>query len=190
MVSQREVRGDGEELLAETRMALGDDPDVLVIEELRTDAVAHLALEAAGSRLVIAGLSAHTAADSVDVLLNKYPSADRQRAAVRLAAHLLAIVALVPLRKIRGGRVVARELLINAPPVAKLITDGRTSELASAIEKGQSLGMVPLNEMLAGLVASGDVGLLEAFQHARDQRDLRARLQKLGLDTSVLGPAD
>ena len=189
VVSQREVRGESEDLLATVRTALRDDPDVLVIEELQTDAIIRLALKAAGSgHLVIGGLLAHTATDAVDRLLNEYPAEHRQHARVMLAENLRGVVAQVPLRKTDGGRLMAREVLLNTPAVARLIVEGKTSELPMAIETGQKIGMVSLNNTLVGLVQSGAVDVREAYRRAGDRPGFLASLKRQGIDTAALDP--
>jgi twitching motility protein PilT len=176
MISQREVRGDSQELLAAARLALDEDPDVLVIEDLASDEVAQLALEAALGRLVIAGLSAHTVVDAIDSFVNKYPSDQRRRAERELAESLRGSVAQASLARIGGGRVTAREVLLNTPAVAQLIASGKRSELIRMIEAGESVGMISLNQALAGLVRSGDVDVREAHRHSRDRQRLLGML--------------
>jgi twitching motility protein PilT len=104
MISQREVRGEG--LLAAIVVALREDPDVLAIEELRGDGIMQAVLDAAGSgRLVIAGLSAHSAADAVDRVFDRFAEDQRLHAQLALAENLRGVIVQTLLRKPGGGRV-------------------------------------------------------------------------------------
>ena len=127
-VSQREVRGGGDELLAAARAALREDPDVLVLEDLRSAALIEFALDAAASgHLVIGGYPAASASVAVDHVIDLFPPERRRHIQLSLAQNLRGVIAQVLLRKIGGGRVAARELLLNSPGVAGVIAEGRTS---------------------------------------------------------------
>jgi twitching motility protein PilT len=178
MISQREIRGDAGEQLAAARFAVDEDPDVLVIEDLSTDEIAQLALDAALGRLVIAGLSAHTVADAIETLVNKYRSDQRRRARLDLAERLRGSVAQTSVAKIGGGRVIAREVLLGTPDVAQLIAAGTTPALVELLEADESAGMISLNQALADLVRSGDVDVREAHRHSRDRQRLLALLSE------------
>jgi twitching motility protein PilT len=186
IISQREVRGDPQDVLAAVRNALRENPDVLVIDELRDDATTHLALEAAGSgRLVIASLPAHTTPDAVDRFIDHFSPERQQQARVALAENLRGIIAQSLLRKPGGGRLAAREVLLNTPAVASLIADGRTAQLPKAIEEGRKIGMISLNESLAALVKNSSVDVREAYRCAGDRQGLLALLKLHGVDTTL-----
>ena len=186
-VSQRELRGTSEDLVAAARAALREDPDVLVIEDLRSADLASVALEAGGSgRLVFGALPAAGATAALERVIDQFSAERRAQAQTALAATLRAIVAQVLLRKIGGGRVAAREVLLNTRAVAALIAEGRTSELAHAIESGRKLGMAPLNDALVGFVRSGAVDPAEAYRKAYDRDGLLAQLRREGVDTSFV----
>lgn len=187
LVSQREVRGNAEEMLVVARGAIRENPDVLVFEELRTAEMVTIALEAAGSgHLVIGALPAHTTTAAVDRIIDLYPPEQRRRVQLQLAEHLRGAVAQVLVRKPAGGRVAAREVLFNTPAVAGVIAEGKTSQLPSAIEGGRKYGMVPLNDALVGFVQSGAVDSREAYRRAADRSGFLALLKRQGIDTSAL----
>jgi twitching motility protein PilT len=187
MISQREVRGDGPGLLSAITGALREDPDVLAIEELRGDGIMQVALEAAGSgRLVIGGLPAHSAADAVDRVFDRFAQDQQVHAQLTLAENLRGILVQTLLRKPGGGRVAARELLLNTPAVASLIADGRTSQLPLAIEAGRKAGMTSLNDSMVALVKSGAVDVSEACRRAGDRQGLLALMKRHGIDTSLV----
>jgi twitching motility protein PilT len=187
LVSQREVRGDNQELMSAARAALRENPDVLVVEDLRSPEVVTLALEAAQSgHLVIGALTAHTAPDAVDRIIDQTPPERRPKIQLGLAEALRGVVAQVLLRKTMGGRVAAREVLLNTSAVANLIAEGKTSQLSMAIDSGRKHGMVALNDALAAFVQSGVVESREAYRQASDQQGFLGLLKRQGIDTSFV----
>jgi twitching motility protein PilT len=185
-VSQREVRGDDDELLAAARAALREDPDVLTIEDLRTADLMNVAFEAASSgHLVIGGFAAHSATAAVDRIIDLYAPEHRRHVQLALADSLRGVVVQVLLKKkSNGNRVAAREVLLNTPAVSNVIAEGKTSQLPLAIEGGRRHGMMPLNDALVGLVQQGVVDAKDAYRHASDRPGLLAALKRHGLDTS------
>ncbi len=187
LVSQREVRGSNEEMLAVARAALRENPDVLVFEELRTPEIVGVALEAAASgHLVLGALPAHTATGAVDRIIDSYPPEHRRQVQLALAENLRGIVAQVLVRKPGGGRVAAREVLLNTPAVASVMAEGKTSQLPAAMEGGRKYGMVPLNDALVGFVQSGAIDAREAYRRAADRTGFLALLKRQGVDTSFV----
>jgi twitching motility protein PilT len=184
-ISQREVRGNDDEMLDAARGALREDPDVLVIEDLRTGPLMNVALEAAASgRLVVGGFSAHTAAGTIDRIIDLYAPEHRRQVQLALANSLRGVVVQVLLRKTTGGRVAAREVLLNTPAVSSVIAEGKTSQLPMAIEGGRRYGMTPINDGLVALVQNGQVDAQEAYRRATDRAGFLAALKRNGLDTS------
>ena len=186
-ISQREVRGNDDDLLAAARAALREDPDVLVIEDLRTADLMNVAFDASASgHLVVGGFSAHTATEAVDRIIDLYGPDHRRRVQLALAESLRGVVVQVLLRKNGGGRVAARELLLNTPAVSSVIAEGKTSQLPMAIEGGRRYGMMPLNDALLGLVQQNVVDGREAYRWASDRQGLLASLKQQGVDTSFV----
>ena len=186
-ISQREVRGSYDDVDRVARAALREDPDVLVVESMRTAPLINVALEAAASgQLVIGGFPAHNTTAAVDRIINLYPPENRRQVQLAMAENLRGIVAQVLLRKTGGGRLPAREVLLNTPAVAGIIAEGRTSQLPAAIEGGRRQGMVPLNDSLAAFVQSGAVDVREAYRRAADRAGFLALLKRLGLDTVAI----
>jgi twitching motility protein PilT len=103
-----------------------------------------------------------------------------------IADTLRGVVAQVLLRRVGGGRVAAREVLLNTAAVSGVIAEGKTSQLPMAIEGGRRYGMMPLSDTLVGLVQSGVVDAREAYRHASDRGGLLAALKRHGVDTSDL----
>ena len=187
LVSQREVRGDRNEVLSVARAALRENPDVLVIEDFGSPEIVTLALEAAQSgHLVIGSLTAHTATDAVDRIIDETPPERRAKVQLGLAENLRGIVAQALLRKTGGGRVAAREVLLNTSAVATLIAEGKTSQLPMAIDSGRKHGMVALNDALVAFVQGGIVDSREAYRQAADRQGFLALLKRQGIDTSFV----
>ncbi len=186
-ISQREIRGSDEDVLAAARAAVREDPDVLVIEDLRTGALMNVALEAAAAgRLVVGGFSAHTATGAIDRIIDLYAPEYRRQVQMALADSLRGVIAQVLLRKVGGGRLPAREVLLNTPAVSSTIAEGKTSQLPMAIEGGRRYGMMPLNDALVGLVQSGAVEAREAYRRSPDRPGYLAALNRQGIDTSFV----
>jgi twitching motility protein PilT len=184
MISQREVRG-GEMVAEAVRSALREDPDVLVIEDVRSAELVELAIDAAAAgRLVICSLPARSASAAIDGIIDLSPVSERRRVQLGLAQHLRGVVAQVLLKKTGGGRIAARELLLNTSAVASLLAEGKTSQLPLAIEGGRKHGMVPLNDALGGFAQSGAVDVREAYRWSADRAGLLALLQRQGVDIS------
>ena len=187
LVSQREVRGDAGEVAAMTRAALRENPDVLVIDDLRSPEVAGIAVDAvAGGHLVIAAMPAHTATAALARLIDQAPPERREQVRMTLAEGLRGVVAQVLLHKSSGGRVAAREFLLNTPAIANLVAEGRVDQLPLALESGRKHGMAPLNDALAAFVQSGIVDAREAYRKAYERQAFVAVLRREGVDTSFL----
>ncbi len=187
MISQREVRGDGEAMTSSLRSALRENPDLLVVDDLRSPDAIVQAVDAADSgHLVIASVTAHTTMTAVARLIESVPMERQPHMALALAETLRGAVAQVLLRKAGGGRVAARELLLNTPGVSALLAEGKVSQLSLAIESGRKYGMIPMNDALAAFVQSGAVDAREAYRKAFDRVAFIELLRRDGVDTSFV----
>jgi twitching motility protein PilT len=183
-ISQREAR-DEQSAAAAVAGALKEDPDVLIVEDVRSAEVASALLDAAESgRLVFASVTGSSSADAIKALLDLFPETQRLQARASLAASLRAVVSQMLLRKLAGGRTAARELLVNTPTVATLILEGKNVEIPSVLDGGRRHGMMPLTDSLATLVREGTVHAAEAYRKAPDRAALIAALTREGVDTS------
>lgn len=184
-ISQREVRGE-EALLSAVRAAIREEPDVLVVEDLRTQELTALALDAAESgRLVFASVPGLSIPAALERLIELFPADRREKAQASLATTLRGVVSQVLLRKLRGGRVAAREVLFNTPPVAAAIMEGKTFQLTSALENGRSAGMISFAESLASLVREGIVHPAHAYRKAPNGEQFLAALRRSGIDAAI-----
>jgi twitching motility protein PilT len=187
MVSQREARGEPEAMLQGARAALRENPDVLVIDDLKTPELVAVALDAAESgHLVIGSVTAHTTSAAIGRLIETAPYERQTQVALSLSESLRGAVAQVLLRKTGGGRVAARELLFNMPSVAALIAEGKIGQLPLAIDSGRKYGMVPMNDALLGFVQGGAVDAREAYRKAYDRVAFLELMKREGIDTSFV----
>jgi twitching motility protein PilT len=184
-ISQREVRGE-DAMGGSVRAACREEPDVLVIEDIRSHDVASLALEAAeNGRLVFASVPGLSTSSAIERLIELFPADRREKVQASLAGSLRGVVSQVLLRKLRGGRIAAREVLLNTPAVAGLIMEGKTFQLSSAIEGGRRAGMISFAESLASLVREGVVHASHACRKAPSREQLIAALHRDGVDTTI-----
>jgi twitching motility protein PilT len=187
MVSQREARGEPDAMLQGARAALRENPDVLVIDDLKTPDLVAVALDAAESgHLVIGAVTAHTTSAAIGRLIETAPHERQAQVALSLSECLRGAVAQVLLRKSGGGRVAARELLFNMPSVAALIAEGKIGQLPLAIDSGRKHGMVPMNDALLGFVQGGAVDAREAYRKAYDRLAFLELMKREGIDTSFV----
>jgi twitching motility protein PilT len=186
LVSQREARDDHETIEA-VRMALREEPDVLVLEDLRTPDLVSLALDAAGSgRLVIGTVPAQTTIAALEHIVDVIAADERRQVQLALAENLRGIVAQVLVRKPSGGQIAARELLLNSSAIASLIAEGKLAQIGPTMESGRKFGMVPLNDALVACVKSGEVDAREAYRRAADRVGFLALLKRQGIDTTFV----
>ena len=187
MVSQREARGEPDGMSTLARAALRENPDVLVIDDLKTPDLVAVALDAAESgHLVIGAVTAHTTSAAIGRLIETAPYERQTQVALSLSEALRGAVAQVLLRKSGGGRVAARELLFNMPSVGALIAEGKIGQLPLAIDSGRKYGMVPMNDVLLAFVQSGAVDPREAYRKAYDRAAFLEIMKRDGIDTSFV----
>jgi twitching motility protein PilT len=187
LISQRELRGTPEQILSSAQAALRENPDVLVIEELSSAELVQLALEAAGSGvLVLASVSAPSTSHALMQLTELFAADKRRTMQALLAERLRGAVAQVLLRKLTGGRVAARELLLPTAAVTAVIAEGRLEELPQAFDSGSRHGLVSMTTALADLVRSNSVDVRDAYRKADDRPALVAALRRENVDTTAI----
>jgi twitching motility protein PilT len=187
LVSQREVRGTAADAVNVARAALRENPDVLVIEDLNSPEVIQVALDAAGrGLLVFLSVTAGSTVSALTRVVDLFPPERRKSLQAVLAERLRGAVSQVLVRKIGGGRLAARELLLSTDAVSSLIAEGQLAQLPVAIDSGRKVGMMSLNEALRGFIRQGVVDVREAYRKADDRAGLLALLKRDGADTSVV----
>ena len=158
MVNPREVQRDTRSFDAALRAALREDPDTILVGELRDLETIRLALTAAETgHLVFATLHSSSAAKTVSRLVDVFPAAEKPLVRALLAESLQAVIAQTLLKRSGGGRVAAHELMLATPAVRNLIREDKVAQLYSAIQTGAQHGMQTLDQHLQRLAASGQI---------------------------------
>jgi len=158
LVSHRELGSHTDSFAAALRAGLREDPDVILVGELRDRETIALALTAAETgHLVLGTLHASSAPRSVDRIVDVFPAGDKDLARAMLAGSLQAVVAQALLPRPGGGRVAAFEILIGTPAVRNLIRESKVPQLTSLMQMGQRFGMTTLRDSLDALVRAGNV---------------------------------
>jgi twitching motility protein PilT len=178
VVSQREVGRHTMSFAAALKASLREDPDVIVIGELRDRETVEIALTAAETgHLVLATMSTPSAAKTIDRLIDMFPPDDQAQARASLAAALKAIVAQRLMPNAQGtGVVAAIELLLGVPALANQIRDNRLFQLPNLMQLGRASGMLRLDDSLLELVRAGKLAEDVALRHADSRKDLLAAL--------------
>jgi twitching motility protein PilT len=179
LVRQREIGTHARDFATGLRDALREDPDILLVGEMRDPETISLALTAAETgHLVLASLHSRTAASAVERIVDTYPPERQRQIRVQLADALRAVVSQRLVAKASGrGRVAAVELLKVTYAVANLIRDGRTAQIASALQASGDGGMLPLERSLADLVRAGTIARETAAAVANDASTLAEYLR-------------
>jgi twitching motility protein PilT len=174
IVNQREIGSDAQSFGLGLKAALREDPDVILVGEMRDLETISTALTAAETgHLVFATLHTQDAPQSVDRIIDVFPSHQQGQVRVQLASSLQAVVTqqLVPTR--RGGRAPAVEVLVATPAVRNLIREGKTHQIYSSMQAGGKYGMQTMDQSLAGLVKSGVVTMETALERSHHEDDLQ-----------------
>ncbi len=178
MMSQREVGTNTRSFQAALKGSLREDPDVIVVGELRDTETVRMALSASETgHLVLGTMNTPSAAKTIDRLIDLFPPADQQQVRVTLAGGLRLIVSqrLLP-RKGGAGMVVAAEMLPGSVPLWNLIRESKTWQIPSLQQRGKGAGIVRLDDSLADLVREGKTSLEDALAVAEVPEELEATL--------------
>jgi len=169
LINQREVYRDTHGFNEALRSALREDPDIILVGELRDLETIRLALTAAETgHLVFGTLHTTSAAKTIDRIVDVFPAAEKAMVRSMLSESLQAVVSQTLLKKVGGGRVAAHEIMIGTSAIRNLIREDKIAQMYSAIQTGQSVGMQTLDQCLKGLVQKGLVDRAEAAHKAKD----------------------
>jgi twitching motility protein PilT len=181
LVNQREVHNHTSSFKDALRAALREDPDIILVGEMRDLETIAIAIETAETgHLVFGTLHTTTAPSTVDRIIDQFPADRQQQIRVMLSESLKGVVAQTLLPKIGGGRVAALEILIITPAISNLIREGKTFQIASAMQTGKSHGMVLLNDSLYDLVEKKIVEPRDAYLKAVDKTSFETMLKRGG----------
>ena len=167
LINQREVARDTHSFAAALRSALREDPDTILVGELRDLETIRLALTAAETgHLVFGTLHTVSAAKTIDRVIDVFPGGEKDMVRAMLSESLAAVISQTLLKKPEGGRVAAHEIMRGTPAIRNLIREGKTAQMYSAIQTGQAHGMQTLDQCLADLLRRGLVGRDQARRYA------------------------
>jgi twitching motility protein PilT len=188
LINQREVRTHTDSFRDALRAALREDPDIVLVGEMRDLETVAIAIETAETgHLVFGTLHTTTAASTVDRVVDQFPADRQAQIRIMLSESLRGVIAQNLCRKIGGGRVAALEVLIATPAVGNLIREGKTFQINSMMQVGRNIGMVTLNDALMELVTRKLVAPDEAYSKAVDKSGFEALLKRGGF---AAGPRD
>lgn len=177
IINQREVHQDSDTFASALRVALRQDPDVVLIGEMRDLETIQAALSIAETgHLTLATLHTNSAAKSVNRIIDVFPSEQKSTIRAQLAMVLEGIVSQALLPRIGGGRIVASEVMIANTAVRSLIRDDKVHQLQGIIEIGQKYGMQTMNQDLSRLFHKGLVSMKDALGRSNDPESLQKQL--------------
>ncbi len=190
LINQREVHRHTGSFKRALRAALREDPDIVLVGEMRDLETIEIALETAETgHLVFGTLHTSTAASTVDRIIDQFPAERQSQIRTMLSSSLKGVIAQTLCKKQPKGRVAALEILIVNSAVANNIREGKTHQIPSAMQIGAKLGMRLLNDSLLELVRTGQVEPLEAYMKAVAKEDMASKFRQaqIPFDVSKLG---
>ncbi len=190
LVTQRQVGVHTRSFKHALRAALREDPDIILVGEMRDLETVSIAIETAETgHLVFGTLHTTTAASTIDRIIDQFPPDRQSQVRVMLSESLRGVIAQTLCKKIGGGRVAAREILLTIPAVSNLIREGKTFQIPSIMQTNRKTGMVTLNDALMDLVDAKLVEPKEAYMKAVEKSGIAAGLKAKKYDLSFLGEA-
>ncbi len=167
LINQREVHRDTLGFNEALRSALREDPDTILVGEMRDLETIRLALTAAETgHLVFGTLHTSSASKTIDRVVDVFPAAEKDMVRAMLSESLRAVISQTLLKRIGGGRLAAHEIMIGTPAIRNLIRENKIAQMYSAIQTGQNVGMQTLDQCLKDLLSKGVVGKEEARRKA------------------------
>lgn len=178
MVNQREIGTDSADFHSAMRSALREDPDVIVVGELRDLETMQAALTLAETgHLVFATLHTRSAPSTIDRFIDAFSAEQQNQVRTQLSGSLQAVISQQLIRKVNGGRIAAIEILTATAAVRSLIREGKTHQLANAIETGGDAGMISMDRVLSDLVKQGFISQTDALERALDRESISRYLR-------------
>ena len=185
IITQRQVGVHTKSFKSALRAALREDPDIVLVGELRDLETVSIAIETAETgHLVFGTLHTTTAPGTIDRIIDQFPADRQEQIRIMLSDSLKGVISQTLCKKIGGGRVAAREILLSIPAVANLIREAKTFQIHSIMQTSRRLGMVTLNDALIEHVDGGRVEPKEAYMKAVDKLNFMAMLKQRGHDVS------
>ncbi|MFT4808800.1 MAG: twitching motility protein PilT [Paraglaciecola sp.] len=171
VLNQREVHRDTHSFNNALRSALREDPDIILVGELRDLETIRLAISAAETgHLVFGTLHTNSAPKTIDRLIDVFPAAEKSMIRSMLSESLRAVISQTLLKKVGGGRVAAHEIMLGIPAIRNLIREDKVPQMYSVIQTGQSHGMQTMDQCLQRLVAQGLISAKDAAAKSIDKK--------------------
>ncbi len=187
LVTQRQIGLHTRSFKHALRAALREDPDIVLVGEMRDLETVSIAIETAETgHLVFGTLHTTTAASTIDRIIDQFPADRQAQIRIMLSESLRGVIAQTLCRKIGGGRVAAREILLSIPAVSNLIREGKTFQIPSIMQTNRKTGMVTLNDALMELVDQGLVEPKEAYMKAVEKATFAQALKAKRHDVAFL----
>ncbi|WP_395374070.1 type IV pilus twitching motility protein PilT [Marinicella sp. W31] len=172
LVNQREVHRDTKGFENALRSALREDPDIILVGELRDLETIRLALTAAETgHLVFGTLHTSSAAKTIDRIIDVFPAGEKPMVRSMLSESLRAVIAQTLIKRVGGGRIAAHEIMVGIPAIRNLIREDKVAQMYSSIQTGQSMGMQTLDQCLIELVRKGLITRQQARARAMKKAD-------------------
>ena len=173
LINQREVHRDTLGFNEALRSALREDPDTILVGEMRDLETIRLALSAAETgHLVFGTLHTSSAAKTIDRIVDVFPAAEKEMVRAMLSEGLRAVISQTLMKKKGGGRVAAHEIMIGTPAIRNLIRENKIAQMYSSIQTGQKEGMITLEQTLKEMVRRGTISVEDARRKANKPLDL------------------
>ncbi len=182
IINQREVHRDTTSFARALRAALREDPDIVLVGEIRDLETMETAIETAETgHLVFTTLHTNNASTTVERMIDKFPAERQNQIRSMLADTLKGIVAQTLCKKTEGGRIAAFEVLVVNTPVSALIREAKTHMLPSVMQTGKNVGMQTFSDELTRLAVKGIISAEDAYMKAIDKVDIETKFQLAGL---------
>jgi len=171
LINQREVHRDTHGFNEALRSALREDPDIILVGELRDLETIRLALTAAETgHLVFGTLHTSSAAKTIDRIIDVFPAGEKPMVRSMLSESLRAVISQALLKKVGGGRIASHEIMVATPAIRNLIREDKVAQMYSSIQTGQQVGMQTLDQNLQDLVKRSLITRNQAKEYAKDKK--------------------
>ena len=179
LISHRELGFDTPSFASAVKAAMREDPDVVLVGELRDLETMSMALQAAETGLLVFGtLHTNSAAKAIDRLIDSFPGEEQEQVRIVLAEVLKAVVAQVLLKRKGGGRVPGFEVLRGSTALSNSIREGKTSMINTLIQTGKAAGMIAMDHYIADLVVNDFVEYDEAYEKSLEKESFKGLVEK------------
>ena len=175
VISQREVKRDTKDFKNALRSALREDPDLILVGELRDKETIEIALTAAETgHLVLGTLHTNSASQTINRIINVFPAEEQSQIRIQLSLTLISIISqtLIPLKN-GEGRIAVQEILLNTPAISNLIRENKIEQIYSNMQTSSKLGMQTMNQVLIRIVKENKISVKDALKYTNNPKELK-----------------